>query len=495
METNMVRQPILGSDKELLGYELCYQDYGAGLYNQADTRAANVIEDFLVQLNSDRILDGATAFLTFTPNLLMKNIPKMFQPQKLVIQIDDNATIHPLAQKIVYRYKNQGYRIAVNGFEFSSRYFALLDVIDIIKIDVSKGQNSMESIVKIGQSFHKDIIAYNVNSQEAYDRAQALGCRYFQGSAVAQALSSKVAHMDHLQSNFFQLVISITKDEPDVDEIAEIISRDVTLAFSLIRLVNSAYFALRNRAHSVKQALVVLGLGQLKQWVYLLSFKNNEGGALVSELIKTSFLRASFCQELSLCAKNFTLSKSEAYLLGMFSTLGLLMEVPLEAALAELPIADEIKTGLITGEGLAGALYRLVVSYENADWAAMNACAEELGISANLISQKYFECCEAVNTIWRTLTMPYGEDGEENAADDAAGAALDGAALDGAVVKAIKEQAKEDAPGPREKRPIAKAAKTPIAKAAVTETPSPEEAPKEEGSNAEDDDWNFHVEW
>lgn len=433
METNMVRQPILSSDKELLGYELCYQDNGSSLYNQADTRAANVIEDFLVQFNSDRLLDGATAFLTFTPNLLMKNIPKMFQPEKLVIQIEDNSTVHPLAQKIIYRYKKQGYRIAIKGFEFSSRYFALLDVIDIIKIDMSHGPSSMENVVKIGQSFQKDIIAYNVNNQEQYDMALAMGCKYFQGSAVSQALSSKVQHMDHLQSNFFQLVIAITKDEPDVDEISEIISRDVTLAFSLIRLVNSAYFALRNRAKSVKQALVVLGLGQLKQWVYLLSFKNNEGGELSSELIKTSFLRASFCQELSQYAKELPLSKSEAYLMGMFSTLGLLMEVPLEAALSELPIADEIKEALVTGEGKAGSLYRLVISYENADWAGMASCAEELGITANVISQKYFECCESVNNIWRTLTMPYGEDGDLDE---------EGASIDGEMIRSVREQQK-----------------------------------------------------
>lgn len=431
METNMVRQAILSANKELLGYELCYQDRGSSLYNQADTQAANIIEDFLVQLDADLLLDGATAFLTFTPNLLMKNIPKMFPPDKLVIQIEDNSTVHPLAQKIIYRYKKQGYRIAIKGFEFSSRYFSLLDVIDIIKINMASSRNtSLDSIIKIGQSFHKEIIAFNVNTPEAYEAAKKLGCKYFQGSAVAQALSSRVQHMDHLQSNFFQLVIAITRDEPDVDEISDIISRDVTLAFSLIRLVNSAYFALRNQARSVKQALVVLGLGQLKQWVYLLSFKNQDSGELSSELIKTSFLRASFCQELALYVRDLPISKSEAYLMGMFSTLGLLMEVPLEAALTELPVAQEIKDALITGTGKAGALYRLVICYENADWATMTACAEELGIAANIISQKYFECCENVNNIWRTLTMPYHASEEEE----------DGANIDGEMIRTVREQ-------------------------------------------------------
>ena len=109
------------------------------------------------------------------------------------------------------------------------------------------------------------------------------------------------------------------------------------------------------------------------------------------------------------------------------------MEVPLEAALAELPVAQEIKDGLITGAGKAGSLYRLVTSYENADWAAMNACAEELGIAANIISQKYFECCENVNNIWRTLTMPYHADEEEPE---------EVANIDGEMIRSVREQQK-----------------------------------------------------
>lgn len=415
MQTNMARQPIISENKEVLGYEILYQDNESALYNQADTQAANAIEDFLLQLDGDRFLEGKTAYITFTPNLLLKNIPRMFQENKLVIQIEDNSIVHPLAQKIIYRYKKQGYRIAVKGFEFAQRYFQLLDVIDIIKLDFSDYTSpSLKNVIQIGSSFQKEIIAYNVNCPEAYEKARELGCKTMQGTAIAQALSSSVHRMDHMQSNFFQLVVAITRDEPDIDEIATIISRDVTLAFSLIKLVNSAYFALRNRAKSVKQALIILGLGQLKQWIYLLSFKNDDG-KLPAELIKISFLRANFCSELSQYASDLPISKSEAYLLGMFSTLGLLLEVPLEKALDELAISAEIKTALLTGEGRCGLLYHMVLCYEKADWMGMSSHAAELNIPPNIISQKYFECVEYVNSIWTDLMEPYSAGEEENA--------------------------------------------------------------------------------
>ncbi len=365
-----------------------------------------MIEDFLLEMNSDRLLNKKKAFITFTPNLLEKDIPQMFNPDALVIQIEDSILVHPVAQGLVEQHKKQGYQIAIKGFEFSSRYFAILDIVDIIKINMSKPNPSLNSILDIAKSFKKTVVADHVNTPDIYVNAKSFGIQYMQGTAVAESMYSAAPQMEHLQSNFFQLIIAITRDEPDLDEIAAIISRDVTLTFSLLKLVNSAYFALRNPARSVKQALVVLGVGQLKQWIYLLSFKNSEG-KIPTELIKTSFLRGQFCQELAPYVPNLNVSKSEAYLLGMFSTLGLLMGVPLDEALEPLPIAEEIKLGLLEGTGACGALYQLVMKYDAADWKGMTPLAAELGIDESVISQKYLECAEYVNQIWNDLMSPY----------------------------------------------------------------------------------------
>ena len=213
METYIVRQPIMDSKQKVAAYEILYQQDETSLYNQKDSTVANAIEQFLLQFDNDRILGGKQAFITFTPNLLMKNVPRIFTPDKLVIQIEDNAIIHPLAQKIVQRYKKQGYKIAISGFEFTARYFWILDVVDIIKMDFKDPHGtSLQNIVNIGKNFNKQVAAYNVNTQEAYDKAVELGCDYMQGSAIGQQSVSKVHRMDHIQSNFFQLIVAVTKD-------------------------------------------------------------------------------------------------------------------------------------------------------------------------------------------------------------------------------------------------------------------------------------------
>ena len=405
MDSYIVRQALMDSNQKTFGYEILYADSSFAETQTDDSTAANAIENFLSSMNSEKFLSGKVAFLTFTQSLLEKNIPKMFETSKLVIQIEDSLITNPMSHSYITKLKQSGYKIAVIDFEFAPRFFGILDIVDYIKINFAREDPSLENLVKIGMSFGKKVIAYNVETAEQYERAKALGCSYFQGSYLAQKTSSTVKKANHLQSNFFLLMIAVTRDEPDIDEIEEIISRDVSLTYSLLKLVNSAYFALRNRARSVKQALVILGLGQLKQWIYLLSFKQDDGAQ--EELVKLSFLRAMFASELVVLAHDMPISRSEGYLLGMFSTLDKLMDISLDEALEQLPISDEIKNGLLKREGKAGTLLSLVLSYEKADWRNMSTAAEELGIPSSLIAQKYFECVENVNDIWNSLTQAY----------------------------------------------------------------------------------------
>lgn len=402
METYIVRQPILNKKQQVVAYEILYREDSSTLYGQQDVWVANAIEEFLEQVNDKKFLGEKSACLTFTPNLLMRNIPKMFESDKLIIQIEDNSILHPLAQKIIYRYKKQGYRIALKDFQFLPRYMGMMDAIDILKVDFNRSPETLKQTIEAAHGFGKEVVACNIHTWEAMELAKELNCDYYQGLYVAKPKESKVYRFDHMQSNFFQLMVAVTADEPDVDEITQIISRDVTLAFSLMKLVNSAYFALRNRVKSVQQALMILGLGQLKQWIYLLSFRN-ENGEVQDELIKISFQRATFCQELAKLIEDLPISPSEAYLMGMFSTLGALLDVPLSDVLGELPLSEEVKQALLTGEGKCGDLYKLVISYETANWAELAKYAESLEVPDNHLTQVYFQCVEHVNHIWDSL--------------------------------------------------------------------------------------------
>ena len=412
----IVRQPIKDAEGLIIGYEILYHGENTAFSSEnvsssSEFAAADTIYSFLMQ-NTTKALKGTLNFMTFTTMLLMKKTPKLFDKNELVIQIDDSVIIHPLSMHFVKQFAKEGYQIAVNEFQFSPRYLELMDDIDYIKINCKTvTDENMHNTVEIARSMNKKCIITNIDSEELYQKAKSLGADAMQGPYVAAQLTTKAHNSAYIQSNFFRLMVEVTRDEPNVEEIEQMIGMDAGLTFGLLKMVNSAYFALRHRATTIRQAIMTLGLGQLKQWIYLLSASaaDSKIDASSEEFLKKSFMRANFCSELMNHAKDMPISKSEAYLMGMFSTLNYLIDAPLEEILAEVPVSDEVKNALLYHEGRCGKLYDLVLSYEAANWEKINALVEELGIPSNLITSIYFICMDNVNTLWEQLTNPYAD--------------------------------------------------------------------------------------
>jgi len=403
----IVRQPIKDLQGATLGYEIRYagENTGYGGENGQDFMAAETIYNFFTQ-STDPSVKARLNFMTFTTNLLMKNTPKLFAPESLVIEVGESVIIHPLAMRFLERYHQEGYAIAVKDFQFAPWFISNLRQFDYIMIDLlHEEEESIRSLVGMAHSMGKKCVFTGVDTEELYQKAFALEADAMSGRYAAEQMFTAVHSSSYLQSNFFRLLVAITKDEPEVEEIEEIISMDATLTYSLLRIVNSAYFALRNRATNIHQAVTILGLGQLRQWIYLMGCSNEKGemDENQEEMLKLSFTRANFASELMRYAKNMPINRNDAYLMGMFSTLQFLIAAPLEDILAEVAISPDVKNALLGHEGRCGMLYDLVLAYERADWSAINRLGEELGLPMDRLPEIYFQCLEKVNTIWRQL--------------------------------------------------------------------------------------------
>ncbi len=427
----IVRQPIKDINNHIVGYEILYHGentaFSAGEPKERanDFAAADTIYNFLT-LNTDKLLRGALHFMTFTTTLLMKKTPRLFDKNELVIQIDDSVLLHPLAMHMIQQYAREGYKIAVNEFQFAPRYLGMLDNIDYIKLNFKNtSELSIKNIVEIARSMNKKCIATNIDSEALYQLAQKMKMDAMEGSFVAEKIAVKTHNSGYMQSNFFRLMVAVTQDEPDVEQIEHIISVDATLTYGLLKIANSRYFALRRKVSSVRQAIMTLGLSELKQWVYLLSASNaeNQMDEGAEEFLHLSFMRANFCSNLIGYARDIPISKPEAYLMGMFSTLNYLIDASLEEILEQIPVQTEIKEALLHHTGRSGMLYDLALSYERADWARSEELAKELGVPTNLLTSLYFSCMEEVNQIWSDLTQQaVGQVDANAAAQDAAAA-------------------------------------------------------------------------
>ena len=411
----IVRVPIKDPDNHIIGYEIQYygenhafgSDNGTAPSSSNDFAAADTIYNFLT-LNTDKVLRGTLNFMTFTTTLLMKKSPRLFNKDELVIQIDDSVIIHPLAMHMIQQYAKEGYKIAVNEFQFAPRYLAMLDNIDYIKLNFQTlSELTLKNIIEIAHSMNKKCIAVGIDSEQLYQQALKLKVDAMEGTVVAEKMTQKTHNSGYLQSNFFRLMVAVIQDEPDVDEIERIISVDATLTYGLLRIANSRYFSLRSKVTNVRQAIMTIGLNELKQWVYLLSASNaeNQMDEGAEEFLRLSLMRANFCNSLMNYAKDMSITKSDAYLMGMFSTLNYLIDAPLEEILQQIQVCQEVKDALLHHKGRCGILYDLALCYERADWSQIDHLAGELNIQTNLLTSLYFNCMEKVNQIWTEITQ------------------------------------------------------------------------------------------
>jgi HD-like signal output (HDOD) protein len=66
--------------------------------------------------------------------------------------------------------------------------------------------------------------------------------------------------------------------DPDIDEIARLISKDVGISGTILRTVNSAVFGLRNKISSIGQAVRLLGVNSVVNIVNAISIRNEVSG-------------------------------------------------------------------------------------------------------------------------------------------------------------------------------------------------------------------------
>lgn len=395
MEPYIVIQPIVNREHSAVG---------CGIVYSGGENGAAVVGELLSSADIDKYTGGRCVFVTFTGEMLLKNLPKEFDPDDLVIQIEDTLLADPQSHSLITRFRQAGYKTAVIDFEFAPKFFGVMDIVDYIKVDFRNYNDpSIERTIRIARSFGKKVIAYNIECAEAYEKAGFFGCTYFQGSFTAEKMPAYLQKSRDSQMRFLSLLSELTREETDIGELDRIISEDPYLESSLLKLANSVYFALRHRVSEVKQAIAVIGIEHLRRWAYLLYLRAG-GGGMPDDLIRLAFLRGAFCGELSEFADNIGFSRSDAYMLGMLSLSGRLMQTRMSEILSHLYIDDSIKSALSRREGKAGMLYELAVNYERAQWGKVTRLADSLGIPTEMIAGKYLECLKTVDSEWKLIT-------------------------------------------------------------------------------------------
>jgi EAL and modified HD-GYP domain-containing signal transduction protein len=148
-----------------------------------------------------------------------------------------------------------------------------------------------------------------------------------------------------------------------------LLKQDPALSYHLLKLVNSAAFALSSPIHSFGQAINVLGRRQLQRWLQLLLYARQQDDGMANPLLPLAAVRASHMEALSKALGWDRDQQDMAFVAGVFSLLDVLLGMPMTEIVAALSLDLDVVMALLDRGGPLGELLRLVEKHDGASLA------------------------------------------------------------------------------------------------------------------------------
>lgn len=411
MDVFIARQPIFDRRQKVYAYELLYRSgtENASSFKSGDSATSDVVITSLT-MGSDILTEGHLSFINFTETLIKDEVPKLFSPKFLVVELLENIVPDRDLINRIKELKGLGYTIALDDYIASYEYEELVDLADIIKVDfVDTTQTERWRMAERFRTMDKKLLAEKVETVEEFDEAYKLGFHYFQGYFFAKPRIMKGKDVRSLNNNYLEIIHEIDGPEPGYERISEIMERDVALTFKLLKLINSPAFYTNSKITSVKQALVLLGFKEIRKWIMVVMLRDM-GKNKPDEVLKTCLVRAKMAECIAHLAGEDR-RKNEMFIMGLFSMIDTLMDQDLYSILGGLPLEDDIKEAMMGKENKLHDMFMIILSYEKGDWDEVVRETEHIGIKAKAIPDVYYQSLSWADQIYNNTEPEAGSKG------------------------------------------------------------------------------------
>ena len=390
----IARQPIYDAQLKVVAYELLFR---SGTTNTADfldgdAATTNVIVNSITEIGMDQLVGPHRAFINLTHNhiLQMAEQPLPELKDRLVLEILEDIKADDAIIEAVNKLAKEGFTIALDDFIYSKSLQPLVELSDIIKIDLmALNDNELEMHVKKLSNGKRKLLAEKVETHEEFNRCKELGFDYYQGYFFSKPQIIEGKSLPANKIAILSLLAKLQDNESSNEDLAEIISQDITMSVRVLRYINSAQFGFAKEVDSIQQAILMLGRTTIRNLATLVSMSQVKGKP--HELLIISMIRSKMAENI---AQRVKANKDVCFTIGLFSIIDTLMDQDMSVLIEGLPLTESIRTALISYEGELGKILHCVLAYEDGDWE--NAHYDNLSI--NEIRDCYLDALNWSNT-------------------------------------------------------------------------------------------------
>lgn len=397
------RQPILMPDQSVWGYELLFRD------SSQATRAV-IEDDYKATLNvaadlcaapGKEVPDNVKLVINFSHKSIIDKVPYSLPAGKTVVQIPETTPPTPKLVESLQELSADGYSIALDDFEARPQGEFLIAYADAIIVDIlSADRQQLEKTCAMCCKWDTKLIAKRVENTRHFTLAQELGFNFFQGFYFKRPENIKGRKLRSGETVKLKLLKLIESPMPDFDALAEALQNDVSISYRLLTLLNSPTFGFHQKISSIKQAIVLAGWKMLKNWLRVILLTDLTPKEKSLELPQLATQRARFLHMVTSRSQN-GFDPDSMFLLGLFSLLGAMFDMPIRKLTRYLPLDKKICDALCGADNVYNRYLEMIAFFENCDWDNLEIIIEELELDPVTVSKCYYESTRWTNNFFQ----------------------------------------------------------------------------------------------
>lgn len=380
------RQPIYDANRQVVAYEILYRSgqTNAAAFVDGDQATAQTLVNGIINFGLDQIVGDKLAFINLTRNLLLQHERLPAMQGRVVLELLEDIEPEPQVVLAAQQLLMKGYTIALDDFIYHEKLRPLIALARYIKLELPKiSPEDLPKHVELLRRFNLKLLAEKVETYEQFELCKSLGVDYFQGYFLSRPETISAKNLPVNKLAVVQILAKVNDPETTLDELERLVAADVALSYRIMRFVNSAQIALNCKVDTVRRAILMTGVQQIRAWVTLIVMARLDDKP--PELLRIALLRSRLCE---IIAKELGRPAADSYATaGLFSTLDALLDKPIAVILETLPLKTELAQALLDQSGPIGEVLRCVLSAERADWAPTIALGVNQARTSEILRQ------------------------------------------------------------------------------------------------------------
>ena len=364
----LARQPIFDRNQRVIAYELLYRsdELETLIRKDGDTghSSAMIIEAY-TSISDEGEVKRVPALLSLSSRVILEEQIPSLPKKQVLIEVSIADAPRETVARALKALSHSGYRSALNLDTYKTEYDPLIRLADIAKISVrGLDKDQIRQITNHIKTLKTTLMAAEIDDYNQLELCIECDFKLFQGNFLSKPRLVKGQKIKANHVALMQLIQELQKPTASPEKLEMMIIRDPALTYKLLRVVNSAAYSLVRKVESVAQAVVLLGLEQIKKWSTLIALDSHKEKP--EELTRILLVRGRMCE---LIAMEMKLPNPSSYLIaGLMSGIHLLLDMEQETLLQQVPLGDEIMLGIQSHEGDIGKVLKQVMAYESGDW-------------------------------------------------------------------------------------------------------------------------------